>query len=506
MLKEAMCYDGGMEKSIEGMKIVTASEMARVEKVSIESGASDEGYMLKAGEGIACFIEQFIQNEDLEKVVTLVVGKGNNGGDAFVAGTFLLHRGFQVEAYHPFEMEGCSPLCQKQGKEFISSGGTLQEAMHLKGVVVDGLFGTGFQGEVEGVSKEIIQRINDSNRPVISIDIPSGVNGNTGEAPFAIKADWTLYLGMAKLGFFTRDGYKFVGKLHPIDFGMERQFENMATVEGHLIHEAAIATLLPKMERDRHKYQAGYVIALAGSKGMPGAAMLSCLAALRTGAGIVRLFHPEGMEKELVNSPYELIKTSYQWGDDHQIQDEAKRAKGCLIGPGIGKEEEMHQFVQRVVSKLKVPMVIDADALYHIKTFPKGAVLTPHHKEACHLLGRDTIDFKACQAFADSEEVTLVVKGAPTWIFHPKVSPLVIAKGDPGMATAGTGDVLTGMIAALLAQGLEGRKAAALGVTMHAMSGEIAAQKRTSYDMIASDLINELPEVFQTLLSQLPQE
>lgn len=235
---------------------------------------------------------------------------------------------------------------------------------------------------------------------------------------------------------------------------------------------------------------------------MPGAAMLSCLAALRTGAGIVRLFYPEGMEKELAPSAYELIRTPYRWGDDSAILEEGKRAKGCLIGPGVGKGEEMHTFLQGLVAKLNIPMVIDADALYHIKVFPKGAILTPHYNEMLHLLGSKAVDHQACQAFADQNEVTVILKGAPTWIFHPKLLPLIVAKGDPGMATAGTGDVLTGMIASLLAQGVKGREAAALGVYLHGEAGEIAAKERTSYDMIASDLIEALPEAFRTLVKQ----
>lgn len=482
---------------LDGMKVVRAEEMARIEKVSIEAGASDEGYMLKAGEGIAARVESFVSEKELEKTVTLLVGKGNNGGDAFVAGTFLLNRGFHVEAFQVVPLKEASPLCQKHGKDFK---GKMQEAFEPKGVILDGLLGTGFQGRVEGKLQEVIEKANQSKLPILAIDIPSGVNGNTGEASVAINASETIYLGMAKRGFFVGRGYNHVGKLHPVNFGMEQKYLKEAEGVGYLINEKALPSLLPPLQRDRHKYQAGYVIAIAGSPGMPGAAMLSCLAALRTGAGIVRLFHPEGMEKELAPSALELIRTPYKWGDDSAILEEGKRAKGCLIGPGVGKGEEMHTFLQGIVSKLHVPMVIDADALYHIKVFPRGAILTPHHKEMLHLLGADTIEHEACQTFADQSEVTVVLKGAPTWIFHPKRLPLIVPKGDPGMATAGTGDVLTGMIAALLAQGVQGRDAAALGVYLHGEAGEIAAHEKTSYDMIASDLIEALPSAFQTLL------
>ncbi|MCB1116582.1 MAG: NAD(P)H-hydrate dehydratase [Chlamydiia bacterium] len=204
--------------------------------------------------------------------------------------------------------------------------------------------------------------------------------------------------------------------------------------------------------------------------------------------------------------PLELIRHPYSWEVPDPIFEEAKRAKACLIGPGVGKGEGIHTFVQSVVSKLDLPMVIDADALYHLKVFPKGAILTPHYREMLHLLGKEELSHDDCQAFVDQGEVTVVLKGAPTWVFHPKTTPLIIPKGDPGMATAGTGDVLTGMIAALLAQGLKGREAAALGVYLHGTCGEIVAAKQTSYDLIASDLIEVLPEAFQQLLKRSAQE
>lgn len=489
--------------NIVGQKVVEAGEMARVEKLSIKEGASDEGYMLKAGEGIARRVELFIEEKKQAKKITLLAGKGNNGGDAFVAGTFLLNGGYEVQAYHLVDASKASPLCQKHEKNFRHAGGIVKrgDEVPLQGVIVDGLLGTGFQGKLEGKILGVIENANQSRLPILAIDIPSGVNGNTGEVnPTAVKASETIYLGMPKIGFFIGQGYNYIGKLSHVDFGMDEKYIKEAKEKGFLINDQEMPALLPPIERIRHKYQAGYVIALAGSPGMPGAAMLSCLAALRSGAGIVRLFHPKGMEEEFAAAPLELIRHPYSWEDPDPIFEEAKRAKACLIGPGVGKGEGMHSFIQSVVSKLHLPMVIDADALYHLKVFPKGAILTPHGREMLHLLGKDQLSHDDCQAFAQQGEVTVVLKGAPTWIFHPKTSPLIIPKGDPGMATAGTGDVLTGMIAALLAQGLQGREAAALGVYLHGTCGEIVAAKQTSYDLIASDLIEALPEAFQQLL------
>lgn len=496
--------------SLEGYKVITAQEMARVEKLSIQQGASDEGYMLKAGEGIAHRVIAFIREQKLEKRITLLVGKGNNGGDAFVVGTLLLNQGYSVQAYHLFPTQESSPLCQKHEKAFTAAGGMLffpkkASEISCKGILIDGLLGTGFQGELEGILLDTVQHVNHSRLPILAIDIPSGVNGNTGEVnPIAIQATETIFLGLPKIGFFLGEGYNSIGKLSPVDFGMDVRYLRQASGLAHLLNEKSLPTLLPSLIRTRHKYQAGYILAVTGSPGMPGAAMLSCLAALRTGAGIIRLFHPIGMEGELLHAPYEIIRTPYK-EDPSAILLEMSRAAAMLIGPGLSKAKEKEAFLKSFIEKVTIPTVIDADGLFHLKGMFKKlscpCILTPHHREMLHLLGKDQFDdpLSECQKFADENGVTLVLKGAPTFIFHPEKAPLIINRGDPGMATAGTGDVLTGMIAALLAQKLPPREAAVLGVYMHARAGECVAEKNTSYDLIASDLIDALPQVFKEL-------
>lgn len=494
--------------SLEGYKVITAKEMARVEKLSIQEGASAQSYMEQAGTAIARAIEENHQG----KRVTLLVGKGNNGGDAFLAGTLLLKKGFAVEAYHLFPSKESSPLCQKYEKAFSKAGGILffpkkGAEIFCNGVIVDGLLGTGFQGAVEGLLKEAIEKANKSRIPIYAIDIPSGVNGNTGEVgSAAIQATATIFLGLPKIGFFLGEGYNYVGKLLPASFGMDVSYLHQAKGLSHILNEKSLPSLLPPLTRKRHKYQAGYILALSGSPGMAGAAMLSCTAALRCGAGIIRLFHPLGMEVELLHAPYEIIRTAYKQ-DITPVLLEMKRASAMLIGPGLGKDKEREEFLKAIVKKINIPTVIDADGLFHLKgmfhTFEFPCVLTPHHGEMLHLLGKESFDdlLEECQQFVEENQVTLVLKGAPTFIFQREKPPIVIPRGDPGMATAGTGDVLTGMITSLLAQKLSPREAACLGVYMHARAGECVAKKNTSYDLIASDIIEALPQVFNELTS-----
>ncbi len=503
---------------LEGHKVITASEMARVEAIAYRDGFSDRTFMENAGKAIAERVQDFIEENALPKVVTLFVGKGNNGGDALAAGARLLERGFTIVAWMLYPVEECSPLCREMHEQFCAHGGKVAPMRELstlpsEGILLVGLVGTGFKGRAEGVLAQAIERANASHLPILAIDIPSGLNGNTGEVEtVAIKATETIYLGLPKIGFYLGQGWDHVGELHFASFGLPKKYSDQAKALACLFDEERISTLLPPIVRTRHKYQAGYVLAVAGSPGMPGAALLSCLAALRSGAGIVRLFHPEGMVEQLSGAPYELIHQGWDGKECTPLQQEAHRAKALLIGPGMGRDARAKERLKNVLKGIALPMVIDADALYFLAEDPAlkppaGSVLTPHRAEMERLLhkplDKDPEEFLAtCQAYAETHQITLVLKGAPTFIFHPKEPPLILTRGDPGMATAGSGDVLTGMIAAMISQGLNPRSAAAVAVYLHGLSGELAALELTSYCMTASDLIDFLPEAFGLCLPE----
>ncbi len=498
---------------LEGLKIVTAEEMARIEKLAYKDGASEQKFMENAGVAIAAAVEEFLEQQELPKIVTLLVGKGNNGGDAFAAGARLLAQGIQVNALQLYPLEECSPLCQKMCQKFRSSGGPVHPVYEKHsfpfapdGVILDGLVGTGFRGKAQGVLARAIEQANQSELPIIAIDIPSGLNGDTGEVgSVAIEATETIALGLPKLGFFLNEGWHYVGTLRHADFGLGENYIAKANASAHLINEHNISDALPPIKRTRHKYQAGYVLSVAGSFDMPGAAILASYAVLRAGAGIVRLFHPRGMEAELSGAPFELIREGWDGKQLKRIQEEALRAKALLIGPGMGRSTKAKQMFHKIIKAIKLPMVCDADALFFLAQstswkLPKGSILTPHHGEMHQLLkSKKNNSLELCQAYAQKKNVTVVLKGAPTFIFHPDVSPLVVTRGDPGMATAGSGDVLTGIIAAMRAQGLEARTAAAVSVYLHGLAGELAASTLTSYCLTASDLIEFLPEAFLTI-------
>lgn len=491
------------------MKVVSAKTMSELEAEAYRQGYADKTFMENAGHGIADHVHTLLSGSD--KNILLLCGKGNNAGDAFVAGYYLLLMGYHVSAIQPDPLEKCSPLCQVNGKRFFAAGGTLippSDKIAGFNLLIDGIFGTGFKGDVKEPYSSLIEQANQSKIPIVAVDIPSGLDGTTGETKGAvIQAAVTIFLGLPKTGFFLGNGFNVVGELQHVDFGLPPALIAQAKAEFKLLQNEEITPLLPPIKRVRQKYQAGYVIGLAGSKNMPGAALLSSLAALRGGCGIIRLLHPDGMQAELSGSPYELIKVPYTYDKPNEVLELMQKGTANFVGPGLGLSPETRQLLKDVTPKLEKPCVIDADALtiYAEEGFqlPKTVVLTPHtgemqtllHQKEKLVLNLDTLAL--CQKYAEEKKVTLVLKGATTYIFHPGEEIKLSIRGDPGMATAGSGDVLTGLIASLLSQGLDGHHAAMLGVYTHGLAGECAAAARKgSRGMIASDLIDHFHDAF----------
>lgn len=494
---------------LEKTPVITASEMVRLEKLALKEGGREEEWMEQAGKAVASHVIHFLKKSK-NVDVTILAGKGNNGGDGYAAACELLKKGISVTVLSLYPIKQCSKLCQKWQRQFAQMGGECTSFSDKKtppkqGILLDALVGTGFKGEAEGELLHAIEWANRQKRPILSIDIPSGLNGDTGEVlSEAIFAEETIYLELPKLGFFLKDGWDRVGKLVHAEFGLSKTVRAKANVAAYLLEPNMLAELLPPPKRTRHKYESGYVLAIAGSAGMSGAALLASYAALKSGAGIVRLFYPEEMKAEINDAPLELIKEAWTKSPLSRIAEESKRAKALLIGPGCGRTKPALTLMKGVLNQCTLPSVIDADALYLLAQFasmklPKQAILTPHKKEAERLLKKD-VSLAVCQRFVEKKRVTLLLKGAPSFIFHKGEKPLIMPRGDPAMATAGSGDVLTGIIAAMLAKGLKTRMAAAAGALLHGLAGEVAAKEKTSYGVVASDLINALSKVFKKSL------
>ncbi len=492
--------------------------MARIESLAYQEGAKEEVFMENAGLGVAQKINSFCQDIRTENNILLLCAKGNNSGDAYVAGVHLLSWGYHVTAVQIVPLDDCSPLCRKNHDRFLSAGGLVRERLpdaesltEQYDLIVDGMFGTGFKGEAKEPFHSIIKAANDSQLPIIAIDIPSGLDGETGEMKgLAIKAIETIYLGLPKQGFFLADGWNHVGHLEHAFFGLEEKYSEKADSFSKLITRELATELCPELVRNRHKYQAGYVIGVGGSPSMPGAALLASLSALKGGAGMMRLLHPKGIEAELSGSPYELIKLAYEEGDSKMILENLNKAGATFFGPGIGRDERAVKLCRSVLPHIEKPCVIDADALSILAEneidIPAKTLMTPHSGEMARLLGEPTpksIDREfvdKCREFAERKKITLILKGGPSWIFHPGEPAYVNPTGNPGMATAGSGDVLTGLLVSLASQGLSLHQAAIFGVFIHGLAGEIAALKQTPYCMLASDIIEALPDAYWELI------
>ncbi|MBM3207283.1 MAG: NAD(P)H-hydrate dehydratase [Chlamydiae bacterium] len=494
------------------LKVVTSEEMSRIEKIAFSQGFSDLQFMENAGESIAKYVLDFLKtNPEFDRVVVFA-GKGNNGGDAFVTARILSLKGILVDIVHPYLEQECSSLCKIQKQNLLSTCPNIQffslSSLEIKekDLILDGLVGTGFKGAAKEVLLEAIQIINSSDATVLSIDIPSGLCGTTGVVETeAVKACITLYLELPKWGFFINQGWNFVGSLVRVLFGLDEKHISTASAQALLAMEDGMKNRLPAVDRCWHKYQRGYVLGFAGSTLMQGAAVLSSSAALRSGAGIVRLFYPEdaltAMPVEVIQEPYSLSKFLL----------EMSRASSCFIGPGLGRNDAIFEELRALVANIKIPCVIDADGLYYIANnpgdpVPQKTILTPHHGEMYSLLqssyerSMDGCLLSSTRKYVESKKVVVVLKGAPTFIFSPDQIPVIMTFGDPGMATAGSGDVLTGIISSLLAQKLALLDAAILGVYLHSKAGEISALEKTSFCILASDIVSNLPKAFELLL------
>lgn len=506
------------------MKVISPSEMIQLETQSLAAGAardaSPEQYMEQAALSIARYVRDYLHLHHRESQVLLLCGKGNNGGDAFTAGRILLEWGIEVSALYVTPLEQCGRLCKKKAQEFTDKGGLLylfQDSpppiFSSHGVIVDGLFGTGFTGALEGHYLDLVQWANQNASPILAIDIPSGLNGADGTVRSkAIMATETLFLGLPKTGFFVEQGWDHVGKLRKMEFGLPGElFKNLKSFF-KILNLFHLSQLLPPIKRTRHKYEAGYVLLVAGSSAMPGAAILAAHAAMRAGAGVVRLVHPKGMEMQLAQLAPEILRYAY---DDTEIVPWdclLQRVSSVVIGPGIGRTQSLVKQLDILCSVWKGPIVLDADALFFLAQeelrCPPGALLTPHLGELARLLKLPSLKsvsidlLKQVASYSSKHGCTVIVKGAPTYVVEKEDSIILSLNGDPGMATAGSGDVLSGILGALLAQGMHTPQAAHLGTFLHGFAGECAARKHTSYCLSARDLIELLPLAFQRLLQE----
>lgn len=434
---------------METEPLYTAEEMR-----AAEAGHDVDALMQRAGQAVA---EELIRRFPDARRVALYAGGGANGGDGRIAAGILT----------------------AQGRELVDE---------RPDVVIDALLGTGLSGAPREETAGLIDEINAAGVPVVAVDIPSGVNASTGEvAGVAVNADLTVTMHGSKVGLAVAPGRFLAGEVVVADIGLQP-----AETSARLVTKE-ILRLVPRKQARDNKYSAGSVLVVGGSRGMTGAAALAARAAFRADAGYVAVAAPAESLPTLETLVLEAVKRPLE-----QALEAAGRATALAIGPGLGRGKETKALVRRLLEETDVPAVVDADALHELEPFERVAstVLTPHSGELGRLIGEESswVDAHRLEALARAVErfgCVVLLKGADTLVGAPGEGVLVRAINTPGLATAGTGDVLTGITAAFLSKGMDARLAAAAAATAQGRAAFLAAKAR---GLVASDVIEALPQ------------
>ncbi len=515
------------------MKVVTAHTMQEIDRRSINDYGVP-GLMLMENAGKACaehIMAAFGVGKSLKKAVVMA-GKGNNGGDGYVIARYLLEKGWEVKVIVTAAREVIAGdalvnllLLPEEIISFCSEEGLIAERHHedikAASVIVDALLGIGLSSDIQGVYLEALEQINAASANVVAVDIPTGVHGTTGRLlGQAVKADLTVTFGSAKLGHVLYPGAECVGRLVVADIGIPGEIM-LAAAGYEYLDKKATSVLIRKRDRQSHKGNFGNCLVVAGSPGMTGAAAITANSAVRSGAGIVTLAVPETINSILEIKTTEAITVPLpDAGSGHLLAqaipviEKLLEGKSVLaLGPGIGRRQSTVTTVQNLVETVEIPMVIDADALNALaedtavlhRKKSKSIILTPHPGEMSRLLGSSVPDVEAirisvAQEFAARFGAYVVLKGARTIIASPDGRAAINSSGNPGMASGGMGDVLTGIIAALLGQGYSPWDASCLGVFVHGLAGDMVAVEQGEIGMTASDLKEMLPFAFNRLL------
>ena len=509
------------------MRLVDSETMRAIDAHAIgEMGIAGLRLMESAGLGTVLFIEDAIGIEP-GQIVTVVCGKGNNGGDGFVIARELRARGVDARVYlvgHAADVVGDART--NVGRfgagnivELPDGRGVpeLVDVMGQSAIVVDAVFGTGFSGVPRGLSGTIIGQMNLSGRPVLAVDVPSGLDATTGKAGGeCVRATWTCTMGLPKRGFYLHPGRELVGEVHVVDIGIPAEAIRAVGVRENVLTPDEIAAALPKRPPGGHKGTFGRVVVIAGSVGYTGAAALASTAALRSGAGLVTLGVPESLNDVMETKLTEVITVPLRETQARSLSPDAlpairellTPADAVALGPGVSRNAETQVLVRSLLEELDVPCVVDADGLNALsidvvagRRGKAPLVLTPHPGEMARLVGLPTDRIAAAREdvardAATRSGATVLLKGAGSVTASPDGEVYLNPTGNDGLGTAGSGDVLTGVIAALLARGVPGDRAAALGAYLHGLAGDFAAEARGRVGMIAGDVLDEVPSAF----------
>lgn len=520
------------------MIIVTADQMQALDRQTIdEFGIPSRVLMENAGRGAThAFLQRIYGNKPGK--VGVMAGRGNNGGDGFVMARYLFQKGYDVTVYllaTADKVKGdaeqnlqllkasCVPVIEIPDAEHFHSQ---QAGMRHIAYWIDAILGTGLNSDVKGFFRQIIDFINDLKRPVFAVDIPSGLNADTGQpCGTSIQASATATFAFAKIGHIIQPGAQLCGEVDVIDIGIPPTMAKKAQIQQQLVTGRQIQRLLTPRQPDAHKGHTGHALIIAGATGKTGAAAMATNAAMRAGAGLVSLGIPQSLNHILESQLPEAMTIALPDQGTGLLLEEAfdeivraAHAKQAMaLGPGLGTASHTRNLVHRITKEIELPLVVDADGLNNIvghlnrlKARKAATILTPHPGEMARLTGLTTTQIQqdrvtAARRLAQQTKTHVVLKGARTLIASPEGDIFINPTGNPGMASGGMGDVLTGLITGLLAQGLPPLDACRVGVYIHGLAADILSRK-ACWGYLATEVMNTIPLAINNIINDPPEE
>jgi NAD(P)H-hydrate epimerase len=514
------------------MRLVKASEIQEMDRITIqELGIPGAVLMENAARGAArVFLDHFAPSTNSHVVV--LCGRGNNGGDGYVMARYLHQAGFRVTVILLSKLNNVSgdalinlKVIKKMGLEILEvpdakRWGTKRRVLRSCDYIIDGILGTGLNSPVKGFYSQVLKYVNALGKPIMAIDIPSGLNADTGQIMgLAIKAELTATFGFPKVGHLIFPGADLVGRLVRIDIGIPDSVATQVPMSSVMTDPSDLSHLFAIENQDIHKGNRGHLLVLSGSTGKTGAATLTALGGLRAGAGLVTLGVPKSLNPILESKLTEAMTEPLPETSDGSLSLKAeKRIRALMegktalaLGPGLSTDPETASLVRRIVAGSRLPMVIDADGLNalsqdqsSISNCSQSAILTPHPGEMARLTGTKTSAIQHDRIgtsiqFVKKYGCYLVLKGARTLIAQPDGKLYVNPTGNPALSSGGAGDVLTGLIGGFLARGWSMAEAAIAGVYLHGMAADYLAEDMGQVGVLAGELLDVLPELMFSL-------
>jgi ADP-dependent NAD(P)H-hydrate dehydratase / NAD(P)H-hydrate epimerase len=496
------------------IKILSADQIKALDKATIANEPiSSIELMERASRG---FVTWFTERFNALKKVGVVCGTGNNGGDGMAIARMLKEWGYPVRVWivkgsvaatEDFS-ENLERIKDKVDVREISTTAD-RGLFHDRDVIIDSVFGYGMSRPAEGIYAQVINCINATDAIRVSVDMPSGLMADKPSSGPIVKARYTVSFHLPKQSFFLPEYFPYTGEWTLVDIGLSKSFIREVASSSFYLTIKAVKKLLRPRSRFDHKGTFGHAMLIAGSHGKVGAAVLSSSSVLRSGAGLLTVYTPECAYDILQTSVPEAMVMTDPSKDRLTEAPDTSKATVLGIGPGLGQHADTVKMLRKTLESFRKPVVIDADALniiaanrelYHL--IPEGSILTPHPKEFERLVDSWQNDFERLEkqkALARDLKSVIVLKGAFSSIATPDGKVYFNSTGNPGMATGGTGDVLTGILTGLLAQGYSATEAAILGVYVHGLSGDLAILETGMESLIASDIIRFLPAAFRQI-------